>query len=224
MLKLNRPDAVKAVAPVTASFVVWAIVASGLLFTVATASPETLKPIPTKLIAYFPRVLVAGALLIAGNVGGTLIALAVGRAMLKATGARRPSVERLAKALPVALTAVIAVAQLGVNTTVVNLVLAAVVFGLAASSALLVGLGGRDVARHLAAGRYTRTLVRAGDTVVADGLRGMVNAVHAASLEISADDGAVLHVPHGQLLDQILRVQRGASRPDGPQTGAIDPT
>lgn len=202
----RRPEAVREVAPAAASFVFWALVALGLIFAIGMTSPETLEPIPSRLVAYFPKVLTAGVLLLLGNVAATLIALAIDRAMLRATGQPRPQVTRIVRASVLALTAILAVSQLGINTTIVNLLVAALVFSLGASSALLVGLGGRDVARHLAAGRYLRRVIHEGDSVTSNGVTGVVRAMHPVSIEVEVEGGVRVHLPNAQVIEEAVRV------------------
>jgi small-conductance mechanosensitive channel len=202
----KQPDAIRGVAGPVGMFVFWTFVAVGLMAAVAQGSPETVKPLPAKLIAYMPKALVAGVLLIVGNVAGQLVSMAVGRAVLKATGKKGGVVERLVRTAILALFGLMAVGQLGVNTTIVNMLVGALVFSIALAAALLIGLGGRDMARNLTAGRYLRALVAPGAIVEAGDVTGLVVALHPASLEVRQDDGSCVHVPNATVLGVNLRV------------------
>ena len=184
------------------------LVAFALVAAVSVSSPESLKPLPARLIAYFPKVLVAGLLVIAGTIAGTLAGMAIGRVVLRATGARNPQVERGVKLLLVGLTSVLAVAQLGINTTIINLILGAICFGLAAASALLIGLGGRDVARQVAAGRSVRDLLHQGEHVAIAEVSGTVVRVGATMVEIEDAGGDRVFVPLAHVVDHGVRVHR----------------
>jgi hypothetical protein len=202
----KQPEAIRNVAGPVGMFVFWTFVAGGIIVAVAQGSPETLKPLPAKVIAYMPKALVAGVLLIVGNVVGQLASLTVGRAMLKATGKKGGVVEKLVRTAIMALFGLMAVGQLGVNTTIVNMLVAALVFGAALAGALLIGLGGREMARHLTAGRYLRAVVAPGAVVEAGDVSGEVVALHPASLEIRIADGTSVHVPNASVLGTNLRV------------------
>jgi small-conductance mechanosensitive channel len=202
----KRPEALQSVAGPAGMFVFWTLVAVGLIAAVAQGSPETLKPIPAKLIAYMPKALVAGVLLIVGNVVGQLLGLAVDRTMLKATGKRGGVVVKLVQTAIMGLFALMAIGQLGINTTIVNMLVAALLFAFSLGSALLIGLGGRDMARNLTAGRYLRALVAPGAVVQAGDVSGVVVALRPASVELQLDDGSALHVPNGTVLNANLRV------------------
>lgn len=204
--KPDRPDALREVAPTLASFVFWVFVAFGVLFALAQASPGSLDHIPATLVGFVPRVIVAGVLIIAGKVLGSLVGLAVGRAVLKATGTRRKSVERLITAAIVALAALVGVAQIGIDTAVVNLVLAAVLAGLALSAALLIGLGGRQLSSNLAAGRYLSGVVKPGWMVRSGEISGRVVSLRPASVEVQTDDGSIVFIPNVDVMAAPLHV------------------
>ena len=213
LTKPNQPDAIKEVAPAIASFVFWLFVVSGVLFALAQSSPGSLSHIPTSIIAYVPKVVVAGVMIIAGKVAGTLLGMTVGRGVLKATGQRKPALERMIAAVVMGFAALIGVGQLGINTTIVNLVLAAVLAAVALSAALLVGFGGRDISRHIAAGRYLRGVVHPGWIVKTGGRTGKIIAVRPASLEIQLEDGSIMFIPNSDVLSQHLQVIDATAAP-----------
>ena len=86
----ERRPAVQEVAPAASIFVFWVLTAAGVLVAIAVSSPETLKPIPTDLLAWLPDVAVAGLLLLAGYALGHILSAAVGRSVAGATGSRQP--------------------------------------------------------------------------------------------------------------------------------------
>lgn len=212
LLQDRRPDAVRQVAAAAASFVFWTLASVGLIAAVAISSPDSLRPIPAQLVSYFPRALTAGILLLVGNVAATLVSVSIERAMLRATGQVRPAVTRAVKAAVLGVAVILAVSQLGIDTAIVTLIVASLLFSVGAASALLVGLGGRDVARQVAAGRYLRRIVQPGDRLEVSGVSGIVRAVHAASMELEVETGRV-HLPHAAILDAPFRLDRAPSPP-----------
>ena len=210
----NRRESLRQVAPAAASFVLWSCVAFGLLIAVSMASPGTLDPMPAKLVAYFPRAVVAGAFVLVGNVAAQLVGIAAGQAALKSTGRANPGLVRGIRTGVLSIGIMMAVSQLGINTTLVNLMAAGVVFGLAASTALLIGLGGRDVATQVAAGRYLRRVLHPGESLSAAGVSGRILAVHPATVELELDGGGRAHVPHARLLGDVIRMEMPAA-PEG---------
>jgi Mechanosensitive ion channel len=193
----------------TATFLFWLAVATGVVVAVTTVEPQTIEDVPADLLAYVPRVFAAGLILLAGRAIAVVCAGATGRAVARALGRPSGPVAAVVR-LGVNLAAVVlALSQLGVDTTVL-VVLAAglsVSFGLA--FALLVGLGGKDVAREIAAGRYLRRFVSPGSTLRSSGVSGSVVALHPLTIEVLTDDGRRLHVPHTRLLGDVLEVDGG---------------
>jgi hypothetical protein len=204
--KPDRPDALREVAPAVSSFVFWLFVVFGVLFALAQASPGSLDHIPASIIAYVPKVIVAGVMIIAGKVAGTLLGMTVGRALLKATGKRRPSVERMIGVAVMAFAGLIGVSQLGIDTAIVNLVLAATLACLSLAAALLIGLGGRDIAQHVAAGRYLRGVVQPGWLVRSGDQTGRVVGLRPASVELQLADGSIVFVPNRDVISLPLHV------------------
>ena len=194
-------------------FVFSVLIAIGLVAALGIGYHQSLEPLPHDLIAFLPKLLVAGLIVLAGNTAGTLLGNALGQAVLRATGRPQPGVARAVRLAMVGAAAILAVNQLGIDTKVIDLVLSGVVFACAASVAMLTGLGGRQVASEVAAGRYIRHLVRPGDRIsfsdAGGAVEGEVVRVHAATVELAGDTADwVLHVPHARLLAATLRVTR----------------
>ena len=212
----ERPEAVRQIAPAMSSFVMGLSVAAGLIAAVGFVSPDQLRTIPRSLVAYLPKVLVAAVLLMVGNVAGGFAAVATRSAMVRATGQPRPGVARAVKVTILCAAVILAVSQLGVDTTIVNLAVAALLFSAGAVVTLLIGLGGIDVARNVAAGRYIRRIAPPGAEVDTGEVSGVVVAVHPATIELRQADGSVVHLPHSTVLSRQITV-RGYS---GVQSGS----
>jgi hypothetical protein len=134
--------------------------------------------------------------------------LAVAQATARTTGQPRPALARIAKLVVLTGVGILAASQLGINTTIINITVAAFMFGLAATTAMLIGLGGRDVARHVSAGRVLRRLVSTGDTIEVDDIAGVVVAIHPATIEVVLPSGVRVHLPHAGVLAAPFRTSR----------------
>lgn len=182
-----------------ASFVFWLCVAAGFIAALSLASPESLEPIPGKIVVWFPKLIVAGAIVIAGNAAAAIVAGSVASGLRRATGGGTSGGAGAIRATVIAAAYLLAVAQLGVDLAIILLVLGGVVGALAVAVGLLIGLGGRDIAREVAAGRYLRRVIAAGDVVDIGQVTGRVVRLHAATVEID-DGGHRVHLPHTQLM------------------------
>ena len=212
-LARSSREALRSAAAPLATFVFSTLVIVGLVVALGFVDPDSLDTIPADLVDYLPRVLAAGIVAIGGNVVASVARTTTQRA-LRGTGAVRvgPSVVR---AVVLAFAFILAAAQLGIDTTIINIAAAAVLFGGAATMALLVGLGGRQVAGEIAAGRAWRTSLAVGDRVRAvRGRRveidGTVVEIHPTTIELDCD-GRSLLVPNSQLLDVVVERIRPAT-------------
>lgn len=186
---------------------------AGLLVALGFVSPDDLDQLPSDLIAFLPKAISAAIVAIAGNIAGTFAQTAVAKAVAGSGAASRfaPAIVRFAI---LAAAMILAAAQLGVDTTVINIAVAALLFGIAASLALLTGLGGRHVAGEVAAGRVWRRSLEAGDRISATGVAGVdvdgiVVDVHPTAIEVRSGE-ATLFVPNSKLMETVVERTRPA--------------
>lgn len=228
----TRTDRQRALADPAGSITLSVTFAAFLVAALGVGDRESLRTLPTSLIRFMPKLLIALLIFLVGKAVATLAAL--GTSLIKATGQPQPQLVRLTRTLLAAAFAILAVSQLGVNTRIVDMVVAALVFGTALTLALLAGLGGRVVAGELAAGRYLRRILRPGDRIRSGEagndvhVFGEVRRLHGATVEIAqtrsttgedfqASDPAasttfitIVHVPNSALLARTLRIEREA--------------
>jgi hypothetical protein len=203
----NKPEIVDA-ARATAIFVFLFFAAVGVVVAIGVSSRETLRPIPRDLLNYSPHVLAAGMILIAGRAIGFAVAGYLQNALSRSTPRVRRQITETARFLITAAAAVLALRQLGIDTTILNILIAAMLFGLAAGFALLVGFGGRELSRELAFGRYLGRILQPGDEIVVGDVKGIVLNLHPASVEVLDDSGASVHLTNSQVFQAMPRVQR----------------
>jgi hypothetical protein len=184
---------------------------AGGLVAISVLNEDSFEDVPSRLVDLLPSFLAAGLIL----VGGRAIALAAGSVVqqsLQASSARvRDQAARLVRWTITAAAIVIALAQVGVNTTLLQIIGGALLFGLALSCALLIGLGGQDIAAEVAAGRYVTRVLQIGDRVevrlaVDDVVVGEVVALDPGTVAVAADDGSVRHLSNRAVLDAGPRV------------------
>lgn len=201
----DKPEMLDA-ARATATFLFLFFTALGVIVAIGFTNPETLEPIPADVLRKSPRILAAGLILIAGRAIAFALGGAVNSAFAASTSRVRGQVGAAGRFLVYAVSLVLALSQLGVDTTILSIIAAAIVFGLSGAFALLVGLGGREIGGELAAGRHLARLVHVGDHIEIDGVAGEIVALHPASVELAGDDG-VIHVPNTTVARGPLKVR-----------------
>ena len=210
--RAHRRLAAQEIAKPLSTFVFWIVFAAGVLVAVAVSSPENLETVPTELLAWLPRLAIAGLLLIGGYAVGLTIAAAVGRAVERVAGHRNRMLERTVRTVVLAGSLILALSQVGVDTTVVNLLIAGVVFATAAVLAGISVVGGRQVAAHVAAGRVLQRVIEVGMQIEAGDVAGVVAELRVAHALVDTDDGRIL-VPYGILMDKPIRIPEMVADP-----------
>lgn len=147
------------------------------------------------MLGWLPRAGVAGLLLIGGYAVATIASAAVGRAATRATARRQPVVEATTRIAVNGAAAVLALSQLGIDTTILNILVAAAAFGVALALAGIAVLGGREVARSIAAGRSVSHLLTPGSRITFTGYTGTIREVSATHVVLVCDDGATAVLP-----------------------------
>lgn len=203
----NRPEAAQLLARPAASLVFTISVVIALVAAVGILDEGALDDLPTSLVNYLPRALTALVVLLVGNAMAQLAGSVIGRSAGGATGGSGRLLATGSRVAILAASVILAANQAGVDTTIVNLAAAALFAAVGLAAALLIGFGGRDVARQIAAGRAMRSVVQVGDRVELGATRGVVVAVHPVSFEVDAG-GRVVVVPHADALDDRIVVER----------------
>ena len=160
----NRTS-IREIAAPASLFLFWLATATGVVVATATLSPDTLKPLPSQILNWLPNVIAAGLVLLVGYAVAAAASRSIARAFERATGNRSRLAERTLRAAIIAGAIVLALGQLGIETTILIVLTAGVVFSTALAAALLAGLGGREVAQSIAAGRALSSHLQEGQRI-----------------------------------------------------------
>jgi hypothetical protein len=215
--KPGRPKPVQDAARPLSSLAFSVGLVGGLLVALGIIQPDAVSQLRNDAVSFIPKILTAVIIVIIANVLSSFVVAAVGTALVRAPLHLQRQASTLARGLILVMAVLLAVGTLGIDTTVVNLGVAAVFFAVAASFTLLVGLGGREVASEVASTRAVRRLVGVGDVISVGGgdrrVSGTVVAVHPTAVEIEVGDEAVL-VPSSRLLSETVQVDRSTDESD----------
>ncbi len=203
----RRGDAAREAASAAGTFVFWASTAVGLVVATALIDSTVLDDLGDRLATNLPHFLVAFLLLIGGYALSVAIAAMIGQSARKATGVRQIGLERILRIAIMAAAVVVALTELGVDSTMLVVLLAVVVGTPAIALALLSAHGGSAVATHIAAGRSLRHQLRPGQVLTFEGERGTILVLHPSTVEIERADGARILIPNARLLDAPFSVQ-----------------
>ena len=195
---------------------------AGLMGALGVVAPDALADLPKGFVSFLPRGLLFVLLIVMGGAVATLVSTAVGTSMLRATGKPQHQIVRFIKASLTGVFAILAVSQLGVNTRIVDMLVAGLIFGTSLSIALITAFGSKEIAGEIAAGRYLKRILQIGDSLETNrDTVGTVQALHGASVVLRTDDTAFgqssetttfVHVPNTELLGSVMKVTRRNAR------------
>jgi small-conductance mechanosensitive channel len=162
-------------------------------------------------VLFLPKVLAAGALVLAGVVLG-----GIARERLDRTAHQMDfavPLGRVAQVAVVSIFAITAAAQVAVSTAILMVIVGILLAGAVATVALAFGLGGRDVARELSAGRFLQSAYREGQVITVADVRGEIVAMETATTVLRTADGGTVRVPNNLLLNSVVRVHDADAQP-----------
>ena len=161
------------------------------------------------VLLFLPKLFVALALVVAGAIVAQLVGDRVER--LATQMALGPAIGRIVQAAIFAIFLVTAIAQLGISTELLTALVGITFVAAALTVALAFGLGSREVARQVSAGRYVGAAFDVGQTITVDGIRGEIVALENAATVLRREDGQTLRVPNHLLLESVVALHDGPS-------------
>ncbi len=155
-------------------------------------------------IIELPRLFLAAVLVLAGAV---------------AAGASRRRADRLTYQLDFAVPlgqitqivilatfVIIAAAEIGISTVLLVVLIGVLLAALSGTFTLAFGLGSREVARALSAGRYLRHEYRVGQEIGFGDVRGRISRIHSTGTMLDTPEGSSIRVPNHVLIDSIVTI------------------
>jgi small-conductance mechanosensitive channel len=161
-------------------------------------------------VLFLPNVLAALALLLAGVVLGGLARERVDRLTYQMDFP--VPLGQLAQVTTRAIFTLTAAVQVGVSAEILVMVIAILLAAGAGTFALAFGLGGRETARALNAGRFVRSAFEIGQTISIGDLSGRIVAFEPDATVLGTDDGAV-RVPNNVLIESIVKIHGQVGEP-----------
>jgi small-conductance mechanosensitive channel len=175
-----------------------------LLAALSLLGLEQLNDAVNEAVLYLPRVLAALALILTGAVLGSLARQRVERTayQMDLRGPLAPA----AQWFVIGVFAILALAQLGIPTAILTVLAAVAAAGVALTAALAFGLGGRELARDVSAGRYVGSAFSVGQEITIRGHRGEIVAIEGASTVLGTENGASVRIPNHLFLESDVLV------------------
>jgi small-conductance mechanosensitive channel len=101
---------------------------------------------------------------------------------------------------------IIAAAEIGISTALLVVLVGVLLAALSGTFTLAFGLGSREVARALSAGRYLRHDYRVGQEIGFGDVRGRIRRIHSTGTMLDTPEGSSIRVPNHVLIDSIVTI------------------
>jgi small-conductance mechanosensitive channel len=187
----------------------WGIILTGVASSLSVLGLSSLETTMDQIVNLSGRALVALVILIVGVMSAGWLAELVAREA-EGAGLRGPNVfRRVVFSAVVAVAALLAAEQIGLETYVLILLAVVVLGTIGLVAALALGQGLALLSGNIAAGRYVQDGTRVGDVISVDGVEGTVEELGYASISVRSEDGHLYRIPNRTLLENVVRKQDG---------------
>ena len=201
---LDRIGVTRSVSSLVGTAVRIALVIVTVVAAVSLLGFAALSTALNALILFLPKLFVALVLVVIGLVVAEFLGDRVQRLAEQMDLPGPGPLKQATEGVIVALFVLTALAQVGVPTMILTGLVALLLLAAALTFALAFGLGGRDLARHVSAGRYVGNAYRIGDRVRVAGVTGTISRLESATTVLETDGGEEVRVPNQLLLDSIV--------------------
>lgn len=196
---------------VVGGIVFWTVLLFFLAAAVEALGLSAVSNVVALVTAYLPQVLAGVLIFLVGLWAGEFVRLLLSRAAEKAQLVYGDVLARFAQVLIVLVMAIIAIDQLGVDSSILATILAIVFATTFGAAALAFGLGAREAVSNIIAARYVRRSYSMGDVVRIGEFEGPIVEITETAVVLAADKGQVL-VPARQFTeDASILLTRGES-------------
>jgi small-conductance mechanosensitive channel len=151
-----------------------------------------------------PRLFIAASLLLAGAVVAGMARQRTDRLTYQLDFP--VPLGQLAQIAVLGIFVIIAAAEIGISTTVLLVLIGVLLAAVSWTFTLAFGLGSREVARALSAGRYLRHDYQVGQEIAFGEVRGRITRIHSTSTMLDAGEGRSIRVPNHLLIDSIVTI------------------
>lgn len=160
--------------------------------------------------SYLPNLVAALVLLILGSTVGQFAGQTVTQSAESAGVEFAAGLGRLVSGLILFVCAMMAIAQLKIDTEIVRIVTSFILGGAALGFGLSFGLGTRDIVRNVAAGFYARKILVVGRPVELAGHKGVLRSITATHVVLESE-GSESAVSNATILEHVTTQQSQAN-------------
>lgn len=154
--------------------------------------------------AYLPNIFAALLLLILGSTVGQFAGETVSQSAESSGVEFAPALGKLVSGVILFVCAMMAIAQLKIDTEIVRIFTSFVLGGAALAFGISFGFGTRDIVRNVAAGFYARKVLAVGKSLDIAGQQGVLRAITATHVIVQSGDQQTM-ISNGTFLDHVAK-------------------
>ncbi len=196
-----------------ARLVYWLVL---LVFILAAAESLGIRGVTAALeglVAFLPKVLAAGLILLLGAVVARLVGKALGTSVGQAGIKGGLAFGQAVRYLILIFVVVLALGQLGVETTLLVATATALIASAALALAVAFGWGSRDLARNIMAGLHVREEFAIGQRLGVEDYHGRLESIGPLKSVLETEDGRV-SLPNALLIEKAVIILSEAEGPE----------
>ncbi|MBK1830177.1 mechanosensitive ion channel [Verrucomicrobiaceae bacterium R5-34] len=180
-----------------------------MLFVVKMAAQEAsikdISDIVLSIIAFMPNAITAALIMLVGFVVADMIKTAVFGSLSAAGLSYAGTLAKVIFGFIFILVLTVALAQLNIQTELLNATVMIVLGALGLALALCMGLGLKDMARSIVSGVYSRDIYQVGTQIEYEGELMKVAGVGPVTTKLTRPDGGFVIVPNEKLITEPVR-------------------
>jgi hypothetical protein len=208
--RLQQSRTYRAMPTAISRIVFWGVLLFFFAAAVEVLRLQAVSNVLNVVTAYLPRALLGIVIVFSGLWAGEYVRAALTRTAANVGIAQADAIARVAQALIVFIAIIIAVDQIGIDSTVLVTTLVTVFAATLGAAALAFGLGARGTVSNIIAAHYVRKVYRIGDPVRIGDQQGRIAEITQTAVLLETDQGRVM-VPTQQFGEQISILLRTES-------------
>lgn len=160
-------------------------------------------------VLFLPKIIVAIIILVLGLVIANFLRRSIRSNKNRLGLTSTKTVGGIVYGLTAAVTVVVALGQLELDTRLLHTVLITVIASICAAIALAVGLGNRELAHNLVAGFYARETFKPGSRITFGEYTGTLLEVRAQNTVLELDNNEKISIPNSHLFQHTVKSSEG---------------
>ena len=174
---------------------------------IASGRSETIRTdVVDGAISFLPSLVVGVLIFTLGYVASRLVGIATEQALRQKSPILASRLKSIVSLGLLLVSGLVALKQMGVETDVLLLILAATLATGTIAAGLAIGLGSLPLARQVAAGRHVDDRLRVGLEVTVAGRSGTIKSINLASVSVRDESGNSWEIPNLTFLDGPVEI------------------